>query len=96
MAWVARVIVMHGKIGLWGGGGGICTSVCRAGGKYALAPAGFTSAWEQVFGAPDFQINNRPEVIQLLHWYLKQVQDLEGFTFFNGLPISLGLKFSNV
>jgi hypothetical protein len=33
-------------------------------------------AWEQVFGAPDFQINNRPEVIQLLPWYIKQVQDI--------------------
>jgi hypothetical protein len=27
-------------------------------------------AWEQVFGAPDFQINNRQEVIQLLPWHL--------------------------
>jgi hypothetical protein len=91
MAWVARVILMHGKIGLWWGGGGICTSVCRADGKYALAPAGFAGPWEQVFGAPDFQINNnRPEVIQLLPWYIKQVQDL-GLNV-KRLHISLGLK----
>ncbi len=81
MAWVARVIVMHGKIGLWlgrgvGGGDFARMSVVHLENMHWHQQVSPVPAWEQVFGAPDFQINNRPEVIQLLPWYIKQVQDI--------------------